>query len=194
MTTEKKKLPVWASCLLWSFLIVCAFLFITAMLMPPFGQAKPDTIARLCRQDLEYGWKVMRHAFADAEGNALTPPPEWTVQDMILETDYPLFEKCPVCLLGRKQGYLVFPEPASVVFDESLQPPVPIVMDLPGTHREFGTNVLYSDGTVKILTAEEAEKLVAERSPVPYKSDWKTRQTVRVERDPAGREKTPESD
>ena len=65
--------------------------------------------------------------------------------------------------------YLVFPVPASVVLDGSLQQPVPILMCPPGAHGDKRTPVLYSDGTVNRLTAEEAEKLVAERSPVPLK-------------------------
>ncbi len=64
--------------------------------------------------------------------------------------------------------YLVFPAPASVVFDESLQPPVPILMCPPGAHgEERGSMILYSDGTTKPLTTEEAENLVSEYSPVP---------------------------
>ena len=63
--------------------------------------------------------------------------------------------------------YLVFPVPASAVLDGSLQQPVPILMCPPGAHGDKRTPVLYSDGTVNRLTAEEAEKLVAERSPVP---------------------------
>jgi hypothetical protein len=44
----------------------------------------------------------------------------------------------------------------------------------PGAHREFGTNVLYSNGDVKTLTLEEAEKLVAEQSPVPLEIVFET--------------------
>ncbi len=66
------------------------------------------------------------------------------------------------------QQYLVFPAPASVVFDESLQEPVPILMCPPGAHGDKrGSMILYSDGSQKSLTAEEAEKLVSEYSPVP---------------------------
>jgi len=65
--------------------------------------------------------------------------------------------------------YLVFPVPASAVLDGSLQPPVPILMCPPGAHGKLGSNVLYSDGSTKRLTTEEAEKLVAEQSPVPLK-------------------------
>ena len=66
--------------------------------------------------------------------------------------------------------YLVFPVPASAVLNGSLQPPVPILMCPPGAHGDKrGSVVLYSDGTVNRLTTEDAEKLVAEHSPVPLK-------------------------
>ena len=66
--------------------------------------------------------------------------------------------------------YLVFPVSASAVLDGSLQPPVPILMCPPGAHGgKRGTPVLYSDGSVKSLTTEEAKKLVAEQSPIPLK-------------------------
>ena len=72
------------------------------------------------------------------------------------------------------QQYLVFSVPASVVFDQSIQEPVPILMCPPGAHREFGSNVLYSNGDVKTFTLEEAEKLVAEQSPVPLEIFFET--------------------
>ena len=79
------------------------------------------------------------------------------------------------------QPYLVFPVPASVVFDESLQPPVPILMCPPGAHgEERGSMVLYSDGTTKPLTTEEAEKLVAEQSPFPLKIDFVANQETEI--------------
>ena len=69
--------------------------------------------------------------------------------------------------------YLVFPVPASVVFDDSLQQPVPILMCPPGAHGDkHGSMVLYSDGTTTPLTTEEAEKLAAEQSPVPLEIDF----------------------
>lgn len=37
---------------------------------------------------------------------------------------------------------------------------------------KLGANVLYSDGTTKAMTSEEAEKLVAEKSPVPLEIDF----------------------
>ena len=65
--------------------------------------------------------------------------------------------------------YLVFPVPASAVLDGSPSEPVPILMCPPGAHDKRGSIVLYSDGSTKSLTTEEAEKLVAEQSPVPLK-------------------------
>lgn len=83
------------------------------------------------------------------------------------------------------QQYLVFPVPASVVFDESLQPPVPILMCPPGAHgEERGSMVLYSDGTVKPLNTGEAEKLVAEQSPVPLKLQKNDDRTGQEEQTP----------
>jgi len=71
------------------------------------------------------------------------------------------------------QPYLVFPVPASAVFDQSLPQPVPILMCPPGAHGKYGSLVLYSDGSTKKMTAEEAEKLVAEQSPVSLEIDFK---------------------
>ena len=71
--------------------------------------------------------------------------------------------------------YLVFPVSASAVLDGSLQPPVPLLMCPPGAHGDKrGSIVLYSDGSTKSLTAEEAEQLDAEHSPVPLKIEFKT--------------------
>ena len=85
---------------------------------------------------------------------------------------------------AERQHYLMFPVPASVVFDDSLQPPLPIVMCPPGAHRKFGTNVLYSNGDVKTLTLEEAEKLVAEQHPVPLELENPDFRTGQEERKP----------
>ena len=92
-----------------------------------------------------------------------------------------------LCCPRSGEPYLVFSEPASVL----LQKPephkrIPIVMDPPHAHDEsrltmficrlfhmhstkyaFTARVLYADGGIETLTREEAEKLVAERSPVP---------------------------
>jgi len=92
-----------------------------------------------------------------------------------------------LCCPRSGEPYLVFSEPASVL----LQKPephnrIPIIMDPPDAHDEsrltmfisrlfhfhstkyaFTARVLYADGGIETLTRGEAEKLVAERSPMP---------------------------
>ncbi len=181
--------------LIWFIVIMAAIFVLKGILLPPLGQVKPGPVATACRSGLFAEWKELRYGLPDRnKDDAGKPPPEWNVPDLIRAVNKswnrsrPLFSSCPVCLLpedkgGRKQGYLVFSSPASVVFDDSLRLPVPIVMDLPGTHGSFyGTNVLFSDGTVISLTLEEAEKLVAEKSPVPieevYRNDEEAEATL----------------
>ena len=45
--------------------------------------------------------------------------------------------------------------------------PIPIVMDAPGAHGKLGANVLFSDGSFKLVPPEEAEKIIARFSSVP---------------------------
>ena len=119
------------------------------------------------------------------DGDEFELPPEWTVADLIREavrkdrqSPHAMEEHYFICRNISKvrecdfpydlRPYLVFPVPASVVFDESLQKPVPILMCWPGAHDgKHCSMVLYSDGTTNPLTPEEAEKLVSEYSPVP---------------------------
>lgn len=125
------------------------------------------------------------------DGDEFELPPEWTVADLIREavrkdrqSPHPMEENYFICRNISKvrecdfpydlRPYLVFPVPASVVFDESQQP-VPILMCPPGAHDgKHCSMVLYSDGTTNPLTPEEAEKLVAEHSPVPLEIEFET--------------------
>ena len=80
-----------------------------------------------------------------------------------------LDEKCLHCP-ANGAPYHVFSVPATLFFQHSeiaTANPVPIVMDSPGAHGKLGANVLYSDGSVKRLTSEEVEKILAEFSSVP---------------------------
>ena len=168
-----------------AFFVVPTLLFVVLMLLPPLGQPSEHSCAVNCFSNLMQDWKILRWGLPDDNGDeAWTPPPDWTLVDLIQESEkfdlpYPVFRGC-VHIRSQtwieeirdireteRQHYLVFPVPASVVFDDSLQPPVPIVMCPPGAHRKYGTNVLYSNGDVKTLTLEEAEKLVREQSPAP---------------------------
>ena len=169
-----------------AFFVVPTLLFVVLMLLPPLGQPSEHSCAVNCFGNLMQDWSILRWGLSDDNGDeAWTPPPDWTLVDLIHEYESRKYDYPPVfrgCVHIRpqtwieeirdsreteRQHYLVFPVPASVVFDDSLQPSVPILMCPPGAHREFGTNVLYSNGDVKTLTLEEAEKLVKEQSPVP---------------------------
>ena len=180
---EKRLRKCWHGCLI-AVLVMIALFFLVLMLLPPLGQPSEHAFAVDCNSKLMFDWKLLRKILPFDKGDeAWTPPPDWTLVDLILESDKckypPVFRACfhirPQTWIEKKLDrreserlhYLVFPVSASAVFDDSLQPPVPIVMCPPGAHREFGTNVLYSDGTVKVLTTKEAEKLVAEQHPEP---------------------------
>ena len=192
---EEKTRKSWHGCLI-AVLVIMALFFLGLMLLPPLGQPSEHSCAVNCFGNLMQDWSILRWGLSDDNGDeAWTPPPDWTLVDLIHEYesrkyDYlhylPVFRGCvhirPQTWIDEirdsreteRQHYLVFPVPASVVFDDSLQPSVPILMCPPGAHREFGTNVLYSNGDVKTLTLEEAEKLVAEQSPVPLEIVFET--------------------
>ena len=155
-----------------------------------FQQANPEAVSAAysanCASNQRQIYKLMTE-FSGEEGFEL--PPDWTVADLIRaavrkkrQTSHPFPEKTFICRNIRKERvrtfpylrhertevdapYLVFSLSASAVFDDSLQQPVPILMCPPGAHGKNGTMVLYSDGSTKKLTAEEAEKLVATQSP-----------------------------
>ena len=192
---EEKTRKSWHGCLI-AVLVIMALFFLGLMLLPPLVQPSEHSCAVNCFGNLMQDWSILRWGLSDDNGDeAWTPPPDWTLVDLIHEIheyesrkyDYPpVFRGCvhirPQTWIEEirdsreteRQHYLVFPVPASVVFDDSLQPSVPILMCPPGAHREFGTNVLYSNGDVKTLTLEEAEKLVAEQSPVPLEIVFET--------------------
>ena len=116
--------------------------------------------------------------------------PEHTVTDLIREIvnrgNLPPEDVC--CRYGDGLPYLVFPVSASVFLKDNEAPRVPVLMDRPDSHRESAflmamfrlypwyrysgklaltSRVLYSDGSIETLTREDAEKLIAEKSPVP---------------------------
>ena len=118
--------------------------------------------------------------------------PDMTVADLIREAlRQGILDRGPggkyLCCTRTGEPYLVFSAPASVLLQE-LEPHkrIPIVIDPPHAHDEskltmfvcqlfhmhstdyaFTARVLYADGGIETLSREEAEKLVAERSPVP---------------------------
>ena len=161
-------------------------LFLILCLLPPFGRVRPETVAFDCRSILQTVYRSMPYYLSKLEEKGRELPPDWMVPAMVQEMyendggNWRYFS-CPVD--GHRDPYLAFPAPVSVLLNPEKQEPVPILMCRPGSHGKYGTNVLYSDRTVKILTTEEAEKLVMEQSPVPLKLQ-KTEDTNDPEAEP----------
>lgn len=132
-----------------------------------------DHLHRLGHELLEYGL---------AHPEAVTP--DRTVPDVIRAAlrNGELDEK-HLCCARDGRSYLVFPAPASVLRLEKEPEHVPIVMDRPDAHEEgvfvttayrlirekdpANVRVLYSDGTLEVVSREEAERLVSSYSPRP---------------------------
>ena len=77
--------------------------------------------------------------------------------------------------------YHVLSVPAAQIFQRSEDAaPIPIVMDAPGAHSKLGSNVLFSDGSFKLVSPEEAEKILARFSSVPPE--------IKLENTPEGNE------
>jgi len=172
-------------------LVIAVNLFILMLISSgPNQEAVSRAYSANCASNQQHIYKLICE-FSGEEGFEL--PPDWTVADLIravvrknLQTSWPFPESVFICRNVRKvrehafpylrrqrvevtSPYLVFPVPASVVFDGSLQQPVPILMCPPGAHGDKrGSMVLYSDGSTISLPREEAEKLVAEQSPIPF--------------------------
>ena len=164
-------------------LVIAVNLFILMLITSgPNPKAVSAAFRAKCGSNQQQIYKLMCE-FSGEEGFEL--PPDWTVADLIREavrkdrqSPYPQRFICrnvryvrsfPYLKRQRVEvtsPYLVFPVPASVVFDKSLQEAIPILMCPPGAHGGSGSMVLYSDGTVEKLTTEEAERLVAEQHPI----------------------------
>ena len=136
----------------------------------------------------EFMYDLVNHP--DESEPAFELRPEHTVSDLIGEIvnrgTLPPKDVC--CKYGDGLPYLVFSEPASVFLKDNQEQRVPVLMDRPDSHRESAflmsmfclyhwhwnkgkladtSRVLYSDGSIGTLSREDAEKLIAEKSPVP---------------------------
>ena len=167
----KKRKMLGCGCLIALFAAVAALYFFMIFL-PSMGTASPENIARYCRWKLQYTvhGNMLRY-LSSLEEKGCELPPDRTIPVLLQEMhetrrmDWKSLS-CPAPGFSYRDPFLAFPVPASILLNPA-QEPVPILMCRPGNHREFGTPVLYSDGTVKTLTTKEAEKLVAEQHPVP---------------------------
>ena len=172
-------------------LLVIAVCEVILMFLFPWQPDRETVCRAVCGGKQRSIYRIMSEV---PDGDGFDLPPEWTVADLIREavrkdrqSPLPLPEKAFICrnvrdervfLVRRRRvevdaPYLVFPVPASVVFDKSLPQPVPILMCPPGAHGDKRSSiVLYSDGSANCLTREEAEKLAAEQSPIPLEIDF----------------------
>jgi hypothetical protein len=175
------------TCIVLLVIAVCEVILL--LFIPPW-QPNSETVSHFrCGRKQRWIYRIMSEV---PDGDEFELPPEWTVADLIreavgknLQTSRPLPESVFTCRNIRKvrvhafpylrrervevtSPYLVFPVPASIMFDDSLQQPVPILMCPPGAHDQDGSMVLYSDGSTKKLTTEEADKLVSEYHPESF--------------------------
>ena len=163
---EEKMRKCWHGCLI-AVLVMMAFLFLVLLFLSQLGKPRPETVAAACRSDLKQTYQSMGRFIKDHVEEGCEIPPDWTIPILIREWHYdwkPFF--CPAPGFSYRDPFLAFPVPASILLNPA-QEPVPILMCRPGVHGKYGTPVLYSDGTVQVLTTKEAEKLVAEQHPVP---------------------------
>ena len=163
---EEEMRRCWHGCLI-ALCVVAALAFLFLLFLSQLGRARPETVAAACRSDLKQAYRSMGRFIRDHAEEGSEIPPDWTIPDLIREWhyDWKVFF-CPVPDFFYRDPYLAFPVPALILLNPE-QEPVPILMCRPGIHGKYGTPVLYSDGSVQVLTTEDAEKLVKERSPVP---------------------------
>ena len=168
---EEKTRKSWHGCLI-AVLVIMALFFLGLMLLPPLGQPSEKSYYMDCSSKLILlEKKIYWLTKVDKEREK---PDNWSVCDLIRDDlsqyDGESRRGAELYLSCSKdhQAYLIFPVSAYIgLYEESVQPPVPIAMCRPGVHGKPGTPVLYSDGTVQVLTTRVAEKLVAEQHPVP---------------------------
>ena len=134
--------------------------------------------------------------------------PEHTVSDLIREiiSRGDLSPERICCKHGDGLPFLVFPVSASVFLKDNHAPRVPVLMDRPDSHGESAflmamfrlyswhwnkgklantSRVLYSDGSIETLIREDAEKLIAKKSPVPISLPAEFQSDLRAVREKA---------
>ena len=141
---------------------------------------RSDCLEHLSGLSRDLGWSSLAHPEAITPDRTVSDVIQAAMRDREIDGNH---------LLCARDGrsYLVFPAPASVLRLEREMEHIPIVMDRPDAHEEgafvtmayrvFRDNdpakacVLYSDGTLEVISRAEAEKLVSAHSPVPLELD-----------------------
>ena len=158
--------------LFWTIGIVVVLAVLAGLFLPPLGQPSEkgyymDCSSKLIQLEKQIYWLTK----VDKEREK---PENWSVCDLIRD-DLSQYEgenrrmaELNLSCSKDHQAYLIFPVSAYIgLYEESVQPPVPVAMCHPGVHEKPGTPVLFSDGTVKALSQKEAEALMAGQSLRP---------------------------
>lgn len=178
--TEKSKTAFFWAILIKCFVAVVFILCVLAMLMWPLQKkalrVRRNTLA--CTSSLVHLYQALTYDRVVF--------PNVRVSDLIQEAlrNGVLNEK-DCCCIQNGRPYLVFSVDASVLSPFENQR-IPIIMDYPDSHMEeafimrifrvmnpeaeelsLTARVLYSDGCVRVLSKEEAERLMYELSPRP---------------------------
>ena len=158
--------------LLWTIGIVVVLPLLAGLFLPPLGQPSEkgyymDCSSKLILLEKKIYWLTK----VDKEREK---PENWSVCDLIRDDlsrwdgENRRMEEQNLSCSKDHQAYLIFPVSADIgLYEESVQPPVPVAMCRPGVHEKPGTPVLYSDGTIRALSQKEAEALMAGQSLRP---------------------------
>ena len=157
--------------LLWTIGIVVVLPVLAGLFLPPLGQPSEkgyytDCSSKLILLEKNIYWLTK----VDKEREK---PENWSACDLIRD-DLSQYEgenrrmaELNLSCSKDHQAYLIFPVSAYIgLYEESVQPPVPVAMCRPDAHRrrkggfyfpkEYGAMVLYSDGHVERVSREEA--------------------------------------
>ena len=152
--------------------IVVVLAVLAGLFLPQFGRMNPKPAARVCKTYLKQANRIiLDHYRKEMEKEDSSLSRDSTVSDVIQTIPSDLIAQFFYCNgPSRKYPYLVFPASVSAVAGEPAGEPVPVLMcslDCFHAKANCGINILYSDGSVRTIPIEEAEKLVSEYSPVP---------------------------
>ena len=160
--------------------IVVVLPVLAGLFLPTLGRMRPKTVSMECKTYLKQANRIiLDHYRKEMEKEDSSLSRDSTVSDVIQAIPSDLIARFFYCNgPSRKYPYLVFPAPVSAVAGEPAGEPVPVLMCSPDCFHakaNCGVNVLYSDGSVRTIGKNEAEKLVSEYSPVPLELDFEAR-------------------